>query len=732
MRVAHNPEIMISTDGSTSLLFLKQNLTSYLKNMVLDPETKDHLQVLEHLQGEEDNRDKSITPDSDPGVDSEHRSRVSTMVKEPVVVGRRVIMTSDVFADVEMFDCHDKHGKTVFESIDMTDSYGASLFLKTLISQPTYDIDILRTRTDILERTRTRLSMPPTKQPLALRSEAERQKTRKLEKDVIWLYRDRDEATSSLYDIAFFRTWFMRSLNSSPSALSAVNIYRIAVSPLIGVLSPILYFIIPYFVMRYKANDLRRIASDLGIPLNLPTNFVDYMRYVYDSYVAAEPAMDMMPSSLKWMKYASIGLSMMFYFQGLFNSFEISRTLRTVSRVINGKMTNVCKFFSRASAVINAYWSDDMSDAFFADLMSASELEDVMRGVHGEEESEGLDFGANVFNLGEGLSRYKLFDHARMMKLLRTYYATDVILSISRLSLSRSVPSPTCADFDWFSLVAQEACPCPERTRPIFDCRRLWHPCIPRSRVVHNDVIIDREEKENGGGAAHHPNVMMTGPNAGGKSTLIKSVVIAALLAQSIVVAPCGPGSRCSPFRFINSQINVPDVKGKRSLFEEEMFRARSNLEVVRGLLQDRPQGQTINDKQVDTNCALVVIDEIFSSTNPVEGVSGAYAVAKHLGMLRNCVTVISTHYPFLCRLARQTDLYSNYQMPVREDPTSPDGFVYPYRMERGLCKQYIALELLKKHGFDAEVIDEAISVKKELTAKSTHSSTKIEHTQVS
>lgn len=684
-------------------------VASSLMSAVLDPETKEHLEALEHLK----TRTREDVHYDDDGGDADKASfstkkvacsnfSVESVAPAPTVVGERVLMTSDVFADVEMFNCHgsnekEKDGisKTVFSSIDRTDTRGGSFFLRTLVSQPVSDVAVLERRSRAVSEARTRLALPAAKQPLALRCPEEGRKIRRYEEDVMWLYRDRDEATASLYDIAFFRTWFTRSLNGCPSALSALNIYRIAISPLIGLLSPVLYFIVPYLIMRYKAADLRRVASELGVSIDLPTSFADYMRYVYDSYVAAGPAMEMMPSSLKWVKYASLGLSMMFYFQGLFNSYEISRTLRTVSRVLNEKMTHVCRFFARAASVINAYWSDDLRRAFYEDVLPPEDLEDVMNGLHSEDESEHLDFGGSLFSVGQGLSRYRVFDHERMLKLLRTYYAVDAVLSAARLTLAD-------ADDGMFSLVRHER-------RPALFLRRLWHPCIPRQKVIRNDVFVDRDAVSGDG----LPNMMITGPNAGGKSTLIKSVVIAAILAQSIVAAPCAPGSACAPFRFVNSQINVPDVKGKRSLFEEEMFRARSNLDVVRDLARRN------DDKN---NCALVVIDEIFSSTNPVEGVSGAYAVAKHLALHRNCVTVISTHYPFLCRLGvaskdRPSDrLYANYQMPVKEDGSSKDGFVYPYELRRGLCRQYIALELLKKHGFDEDVIDEALLVKRELT----------------
>jgi hypothetical protein len=692
-----------------------------MRSFFLEKDTAERVEAVEQL------RDRSEKFTSDVAMDGATRRVVGV----PEVRGTPVLMTSDVFADVEMFECHEstvpenKEGPekkdkteydTVFNSINRAHTRGSAAFLRTLISVPVREQATLQARRDLVRRMRARMERPPAEQPLAFKDPED---MRRCEEDVMWAYLDKDDSsTSSLFDVVYFNTWLTRSLNKCPMALSCLNIYRIAVSPLIGLLAPILYFVLPYLILRYKAQDIRAVAREMGIDADIPQSFAQYLRHVYGSFIASDAFMSAVPSSFQWVKYVSCGLSLVFYFQAVFNSFEISRTLRIVSAALNERMTKVWRFFARASYVVKAYWDDDMNSAFFADLQSVDELEDTTSLFSPEDEMGSSDFSRRGFaglHIGEGLSRYKMFDHERFARLLRTYYAVDAVLAICRLliegeqegrfSIVQAAPLPPS-----LPLLPSSSSTHPSVLTASVRFLGAWHPCIERDVAVRNDVEIDRSRED-------APNMLITGPNAGGKSTLIKSIVICALLSQSITVCPCSPGSHCSAFGFINSQINVPDVKGKRSLFEEEMFRSRSNLDAVRGL----------GGKEA----ALVVIDEIFSSTNPVEGISGAYAVSKHLGRLENCATVISTHYAYLCRLSReryddesstrqpqQRRMYKNYQMPVVESaPGSVPPFTFPYRLTKGVCRQYIALELLKTHGFDADVINDAIDVKRSISS---------------
>ena len=72
----------------------------------------------------------------------------------------------------------------------------------------------------------------------------------------------------------------------------------------------------------------------------------------------------------------------------------------------------------------------------------------------------------------------------------------------------------------------------------------------------------------------------------------------------------------------INTYLNIPDCKNKESLFEAEMHRSRDYLNKLKELGEQ--------------DFSFIVMDEIFSSTNPEEGISGAYAICNKLSDYKN------------------------------------------------------------------------------------------------
>ena len=62
-----------------------------------------------------------------------------------------------------------------------------------------------------------------------------------------------------------------------------------------------------------------------------------------------------------------------------------------------------------------------------------------------------------------------------------------------------------------------------------------------------------------------------------------------------------------------------------------------------------------------------------------------------------------------------KTGRFINYKMNITREN---DNIIYPYKLVNGVSKQYIALDLLAKNGFDADIIDEAISIKDRLVKK--------------
>jgi len=232
---------------------------------------------------------------------------------------------------------------------------------------------------------------------------------------------------------------------------------------------------------------------------------------------------------------------------------------------------------------------------------------------------------------------------------------------------------------------------------PVLEINGLWHPCISDEKVVKNDIQIGNRNR----GEEGKNNVIITGPNAGGKSTFIKSTIINIIFAQTLGICPCD-SIKLVPFYYISSQINIPDCKGKESLFEAEMHRSLDNINIIQSLSKDK--------------FSFLVMDEIFNSTNPVEGISGAYAICKKLASMENSINIISTHYLYLTKLAKHfKDKFTNYKINVNIDENNK--ITYPYKISKGVSKQTIAIELLKENGFDEDIIETALEIKNKLSS---------------
>ncbi len=125
------------------------------------------------------------------------------------------------------------------------------------------------------------------------------------------------------------------------------------------------------------------------------------------------------------------------------------------------------------------------------------------------------------------------------------------------------------------------------------------------------------------------------------------------------------------------------------------MHRAQALLETIKNL---KP-----------SEFSFIIMDEIFTGTNPKEGEAGAYGIAKHLTSFVNNMTIVATHFKELTNLEATTNgLFKNYKVSVTKEN---DRFVYPYKLEHGISDQPIALQLLASEGFDAAILQEAQAI---------------------
>jgi DNA mismatch repair ATPase MutS len=335
----------------------------------------------------------------------------------------------------------------------------------------------------------------------------------------------------------------------------------------------------------------------------------------------------------------------------------MSRTLYKITDTIIKRFDAVSLFISNANVLLDKYWSEDINQVFFG-------IKDEETYTRPRIEKTDSDFWL-LTNFGKKLKTFKDLSMTNCEILLRDVYILESVLNIAKLIINQNWQIVEYTDDICMSI------------------KGTYHPCLKKT-VVKNDVVLKKDENR---------MTIITGPNAGGKSTLIKSLVLNVFFSQTFGIAT--GNTTMSPFNYINTQISIPDCKGKESLFEAEMYRCKNNLETIAGFKK--------GDK------AFIVMDEIFNSTNPIEGISGAYAVAKKMSENENALIVLTTHYAYLTKLAKTSKAISNYKMNVKITNAKID---FPYVLQKGISKQNIALELLERNGFSKDILDIAKTIR--------------------
>lgn len=510
----------------------------------------------------------------------------------------------------------------VFDSINTTKLSGGKIALQNLLNNITNDSNILQQRQSILE---------------SLDIDYISSKLTSFKENIVLYWLLDNSYADELYNIVYYSNYFLKNLNNIPAALSAKNIYKIVLSPLIGIVSPIIYGIIPYIVLVWK--------------FKIKFSFIKYIKLIFKFYNTST-ATDMLfggggSSIFKYISSLSTIFSFVFYFQGLFNSVEIARTLYNTSKHIIRIINTVLDFKKDASSLLCAFPIDLSSYQ-----INIGSIKDTC--------SITSDF---CLNFGRKLHAFKNLDKSCIRNLLTQVYYMDALVSLKSFKTSKSY----C-----FSEYNQEL---------EYNVLGLCHPSL--KNPVENDMTINTKS-----------NAIITSGNSSGKSILIKSLLINTLLGQTCGISCCTELSKFKPFHNILSCIHVPDITGHASLFEAEMHRSKYILDIIKS-----------NDP------TIIVMDEIFNSTNPLEAIAAAYAVCKKISEYPNVLLIFTTHLSYLTKLAK-TKRFINYRMQTIVDS---DKITFTYKLERGINRHYLALELLKLNGFDADIIDEALQIKSDL-----------------
>jgi hypothetical protein len=207
---------------------------------------------------------------------------------------------------------------------------------------------------------------------------------------------------------------------------------------------------------------------------------------------------------------------------------------------------------------------------------------------------------------------------------------------------------------------------------PYMHLEHFWNPFIPAHSAITNTITLDSVQLPQA--------VILTGSNTGGKSTLLKAILINLLLAQTCGIA-AAQKAIITPFAHLGSSLNITDNTAEgQSLFQAEIDRSKSIVNAIDGLPLK--------------NFAFFGIDELFTGTAVEKGQAAAINMVRYLASKKSCLFIFATHFSEVTKLEQETaGICKNMKM---EAFIKNNSIVRLFKLEDGISCSSVANHMLQ------------------------------------
>ncbi len=461
------------------------------------------------------------------------------------------------------------------------------------------------------------------------------------EKDLLWIMTLKEEIDDNLsINLLFPSSFIINYMNYNKYLLNFYHFYKIVVMPCMNLFYPISIIYTPYYyVNKY---------------LHFNMSFTKYLSFIFEFFKLAFKLSGNIKADLT--KLLTVFAYFGIYFYSVYQTFNISYIIYKLRIKLLDKLYGLIEFIKTSINIIKS--SKTIWKPYFLYSISENVLDISIN---------------NLNNLDNSISSvYKLWKNTNyrddIINLLKIIYTIDCVDVISKLKNSNNWCIPTY-----------------ENTKT--QIWNIYNPLLPSTQIP-NPVNLAK-------------NIIITGVNAGGKTTYVKSITINIILAQTLGIINAVKGN-VYLYDAITSFMRITDEIGKKSYFEAETSYCNDMINIADNLKKSNKRG-------------LFLMDEPMHSTPPIEGVAVAFSVAEYIAKVKGMTLIITTHFHNLMELENKNkDLFINLSVNATfNEKTSTYDF--NYKINRGGSKQIIAIELLEKNKFNKTIINSAIEMKNKL-----------------
>ncbi|KAK4509250.1 Histone deacetylase hda1 [Mucor velutinosus] len=282
----------------------------------------------------------------------------------------------------------------------------------------------------------------------------------------------------------------------------------------------------------------------------------------------------------------------------------------------------------------------------------------------------------NAFVKKFALEVYAAFDESYGMWLsaVQSIAELDALMGLAKGSMNMG--EPACRPV----LLDQE--------KSVVEFEELRHPCVVpgvATDFIPNDVGL---------GGKDASVIVLTGPNMGGKSTLLRQTCVAIIMAQLGGYVPAR-SCRLTPCDRIYTRIGANDnIMGGQSTFMVELAETSKILREA-------------------TTRSMVILDELGRGTSTFDGYAIAYSVLHYLSTHIGCLGMFATHYQTLCKEFERSPEINNMHMGYIMDEDE-QNVTFLYKLTPGICEKSFGMNVATMAGIPPSVVSRAATIAEE------------------